>query len=60
MINIETIKISLLITLSIAFIHLSIHFFLMELKICWEADLMDFLHKLEEEGSKIEDSNKRY
>ncbi|EEM25117.1 hypothetical protein bthur0002_57590 [Bacillus thuringiensis Bt407] len=49
-----------MITLSIAFVHLSIHFFLMELKKCWEADLMDFLHKLEEEGAKIEASNKQY
>ncbi|MCU5279691.1 MULTISPECIES: hypothetical protein [Bacillus cereus group] len=60
MISIDSIKISLLITLSIAFVHISIHFFLMELKKYWEADLMDFLQKLEEEGAKIEASNKRY
>ncbi|MED0951372.1 hypothetical protein P4T70_25290 [Bacillus mobilis] len=60
MISIDSIKISLLITLSIAFVHLSIHFFLIELKKCWEADLMEFLQSLEDEGTRIEASNKKY
>ncbi|WP_144536999.1 hypothetical protein [Bacillus thuringiensis] len=60
MITIETIEISLFITLTIAFVHLSISLFLIELKKNWEADLMSFLKRLEEEGAQIEASKERY